>query len=114
MLVVAWPVEHGNAYVARGERARAAGQRRRCHSPADEQNAGDERTDHYPARPTPAKTHSGKVATHASAGARGCQPSPRDGSGLRHSQWDELDIVDHLRRYLTSPHSYLRHFITEN
>ena len=30
--------------------------------------------------------------------------------GLRHSEWEELDIVDHRRRYLTSPNSYLRHF----
>ena len=33
--------------------------------------------------------------------------------GLRHSQWEELDIVDHWRHYLNDPHSYLRHFRTE-
>jgi predicted ATPase len=31
--------------------------------------------------------------------------------GLRHTAWDELDIVDHFRRYLANPHSYLRHLI---
>jgi len=32
--------------------------------------------------------------------------------GLRHSAWQDLDIVDHWRRYLNNPQSYLRHFIT--
>lgn len=33
--------------------------------------------------------------------------------GVRHSRWEELDIVDHWRSYLASPQSYLRHLITE-
>ena len=32
--------------------------------------------------------------------------------GLRRTTWDELEIVDHWRRYLRDPQSYLRHFIT--
>ena len=31
--------------------------------------------------------------------------------GMRRSPWDELDVVDHWRRYLANPHAYLRHFI---
>lgn len=32
--------------------------------------------------------------------------------GLRRTPWEELEIVDHWRRYLRDPHSYLRHFLT--
>ncbi len=32
--------------------------------------------------------------------------------GLRRTPWEELEIVDHWRRYLRDPRSYLRHFIT--
>jgi len=32
--------------------------------------------------------------------------------GLRRTAWEELEIVDHWRRYLRDPQSYLRHFIT--
>ncbi len=32
--------------------------------------------------------------------------------GLRRTPWDELEIVDHWRRYLGDPHAYLRHIIT--
>jgi predicted ATPase len=32
--------------------------------------------------------------------------------GMRQSAWDELDLVDHWRRYLANPHAYLRRFIT--
>ena len=32
--------------------------------------------------------------------------------GLRRAAWEELGIVDHWRRYLRDPQSYLRHFIT--
>jgi predicted ATPase len=31
--------------------------------------------------------------------------------GLRHTQWNDLAIVDHWRRYLGEPAAYLRHFI---
>jgi predicted ATPase len=31
--------------------------------------------------------------------------------GLRRTSWDQLEIVDHARRYLTNPHAYLRHLI---
>lgn len=31
--------------------------------------------------------------------------------GIRRSSWEELDLVDHWRRYLANPHSYLRRFI---
>ncbi|WP_235883590.1 hypothetical protein [Saccharopolyspora elongata] len=31
--------------------------------------------------------------------------------GLRRIKWDELELVDHWRRYLASPDSYLRHII---
>jgi hypothetical protein len=31
--------------------------------------------------------------------------------GMRRSAWDDLDIVDHWRRYLADPRSYLRRFI---
>ena len=31
--------------------------------------------------------------------------------GLRRTTWDELDLVDHWRRYLSNPHTYLRHII---
>jgi predicted ATPase len=31
--------------------------------------------------------------------------------GLRRAAWDDLDIVDHWRRYLTEPTAYLRHLI---
>lgn len=33
--------------------------------------------------------------------------------GLRRASWEELDIVDHYRRYLGNPHAYLRHVISE-
>ena len=33
-------------------------------------------------------------------------------NGLRRSSWEELDLVDHWRRYLADPHSYLRRFIS--
>src|SRR5215467_9962371 len=29
----------------------------------------------------------------------------------RRTEWADLEIVDHWRRYLRDPHSYLRHFI---
>ncbi|MGI9063520.1 MAG: hypothetical protein ACR2FQ_06930 [Pseudonocardiaceae bacterium] len=32
--------------------------------------------------------------------------------GMSHVKWDDLELVDHWRRYLTNPHAYLRH-ITE-
>lgn len=32
-------------------------------------------------------------------------------SGFRRSAWTDLDLVDHWRRYLTDPSSYLRHII---
>jgi predicted ATPase len=32
--------------------------------------------------------------------------------GIRRSAWEELDLVDHWRRYLANPHSYLRRFIS--
>jgi predicted ATPase len=31
--------------------------------------------------------------------------------GLRRTTWDELELVDHWRRYLSNPHAYLRHLI---
>lgn len=31
--------------------------------------------------------------------------------GLRRTSWDELELVDHWRRYLSNPHAYLRHLI---
>jgi predicted ATPase len=31
--------------------------------------------------------------------------------GIRRASWDELDIVDHWRRYLSDPNAYLRHVI---
>jgi predicted ATPase len=33
--------------------------------------------------------------------------------GMRREPWEELDLVDHWRRYLTDPHSYLRRLIPE-
>lgn len=30
-------------------------------------------------------------------------------SGLRESSWEDLALVDHWRRYLAEPWSYLRH-----
>jgi predicted ATPase len=33
--------------------------------------------------------------------------------GIRRSAWRELDIVDHWRRYLADPHSYLRHIVDD-
>lgn len=32
--------------------------------------------------------------------------------GSRHVKWEELELVDHWRRYLTDPQAYLRHIIT--
>ncbi|MDR2983600.1 MAG: AAA family ATPase [Nocardiopsaceae bacterium] len=32
--------------------------------------------------------------------------------GLRRTAWEDLEIVDHWRRYLSDPQSYLHHFIT--
>jgi predicted ATPase len=34
--------------------------------------------------------------------------------GIRRAQWDELEIVDHWRRFLDSPQAYLRHVIDED
>ena len=34
--------------------------------------------------------------------------------GLRRTQWKELELVDHWRRYLDSPDHYLRHIITHD
>ena len=31
--------------------------------------------------------------------------------GIRRTKWDELEVVDHWRRYLDNPDSYLRHLI---
>ncbi|MET8678150.1 AAA family ATPase [Streptomyces sp. NPDC004647] len=31
--------------------------------------------------------------------------------GMRRSEWKDLAVVDHWRRYLNDPHSYLRHII---
>jgi predicted ATPase len=31
--------------------------------------------------------------------------------GARHTKWEDLDLVDHWRRYLARPESYLRHVI---
>jgi len=31
--------------------------------------------------------------------------------GLRRTRWDELDLVDHWRRYLADPGAYLRHIV---
>lgn len=31
--------------------------------------------------------------------------------GVRAADWAELDLVDHWRRYLADPHSYLRHIV---
>lgn len=31
--------------------------------------------------------------------------------GCRRAKWDELDVVDHWRRYLDNPQSYLRHLM---
>jgi predicted ATPase len=31
--------------------------------------------------------------------------------GLRRTTWDELALVDHWRRYLADPHSYLRRLL---
>lgn len=33
--------------------------------------------------------------------------------GIRTTTWDELAIVDHWRRYLSKPRSYLRHFLDD-
>lgn len=30
-------------------------------------------------------------------------------SGLRRRSWDELEVVEHHRRFLSQPGSYLRH-----
>jgi predicted ATPase len=32
--------------------------------------------------------------------------------GCRRTEWEDLEIVDHWRRYLHNPQSYLRHFIS--
>ncbi|MEO6087242.1 MAG: AAA family ATPase [Umezawaea sp.] len=34
--------------------------------------------------------------------------------GLRRTQWKELELVDHWRRYLDNPDHYLRHIITHD
>lgn len=33
------------------------------------------------------------------------------GRGIRRVSWDDLDLVDHWRRYLNDPRGYLRHLI---
>ncbi|CAL9545429.1 hypothetical protein SUDANB171_04308 [Streptomyces sp. enrichment culture] len=32
--------------------------------------------------------------------------------GYRRTRWEDLELVDHWRRYLADPHAYLRHIIT--
>ncbi|RYB91791.1 AAA family ATPase [Nocardioides oleivorans] len=49
-------------------------------------------------------THSPVLA--AMPGARILEAGPW---GLRETSWDDLDLVDHWRRYLAEPWSYLRH-----
>jgi predicted ATPase len=49
-------------------------------------------------------THSPVLA--AMPGARILEAGPW---GLREAAWDDLDLVDHWRRYLAEPWSYLRH-----
>jgi predicted ATPase len=49
-------------------------------------------------------THSPVLA--AMPGARILEAGPW---GLRETRWEELELVDHWRRYLSSPGSYLRH-----
>ena len=51
-------------------------------------------------------THSPIIASTPGAGIIELGPH-----GLRRTTWDELGIVDHWRRYLRDPQSYLRHFI---
>jgi predicted ATPase len=31
--------------------------------------------------------------------------------GFRSVPWEELELVDHWRRYLADPHAYLRHIV---
>ena len=33
--------------------------------------------------------------------------------GLRESTWEDLQLVDHWRRFLQTPHAYLRHLVEE-
>jgi predicted ATPase len=33
--------------------------------------------------------------------------------GMRHVTWEELDMVDHWRRYLQRPSAYLRHVLED-
>ena len=49
-------------------------------------------------------THSPVLA--AMPGARILEVGPW---GMREAQWEELDLVDHWRRYLATPQAYLRH-----
>ena len=51
-------------------------------------------------------THSPVLA--AMPGARILEAGPW---GLRETAWDDLDLVDHWRRYLAEPTAYLRHLL---
>ena len=35
------------------------------------------------------------------------------GHGIRESRWEDLEVVDHYRRFLSAPRQYLRHVIDD-
>ncbi|WP_114559666.1 AAA family ATPase [Desertihabitans aurantiacus] len=51
------------------------------------------------------------MATHSPvlAAVPGARLLELDADGMHPRSWEELDVVDHYRRFLTSPRAYLRH-----
>ncbi|NYE70726.1 hypothetical protein [Microlunatus parietis] len=53
------------------------------------------------------------LATHSPmiAALPGAMIMELDGSGFHRRSWSELDVVDHYRRFIDRPESYLRRVI---
>lgn len=55
------------------------------------------------------------VATHSPliAAIPGARVLELGGHGIRESRWEDLEVVDHYRRFLSAPRQYLRHVIDD-
>jgi predicted ATPase len=53
------------------------------------------------------------VATHSPivASLPGARILQLDETGIHETAWEDLDVVEHYRRYLEGPRRYLRHLL---
>lgn len=56
------------------------------------------------------------VATHSPilTSLPGARILELDDSGIHERGWEELDVVDHYRRFLDAPGRYLRHLLSQD